>query len=254
MDGTSTPGARYADVSARIAGALDLETVPVALAFVDGPPEGVAGFAGSVPSACAFWREAERGVFYAAAADHGNCAIGATVMGSPADGARAGELEAAVETMAACGYLGAEEPAGIPTVRRPSAGIVYGPLAEFPVAADVVLCWLKPSQAMLLQEAGGQARWGDAHVPSGLLGRPGCAALPVALEAATSALSAGCIGMRTFTTLSGDLLLAALPGTRLDDLVPALEAARAANETMQAHYEAHRAAVAARASSGGAAS
>lgn len=244
MEGTASPEARYGEASARITGALELDTAPVALAFVDGPPEGVARFEGSVPSSCAFWRKAEKGVFYASAAEHANCPVGAHVMGFPAGEAQAAELQAAIETMATCGYLGADEPAGIPTVASPAAGIVYGPLAAFPVAVDVVLCWLTPAQAMLLQEAGGQARWGGAHVPGGLLGRPGCAALPAALQAARAALSAGCIGMRTFTSVSGNRLLAALPGAHLDEVVPSLEAARVANETMRAHYEARRAALA----------
>lgn len=239
-DGTTNAGG--ADLAARITAALDLDAPPVALAFVEAAPEGVPAFEGVAPSACSFWRAAEAGAFYASAAQHANCAVGAHVMGFPADDALMADLQAAVETMGACGYLGVEEPARIPTVQRASAGIVYGPLAELPVPADLVLCWLRPSQAMVLQEAVGEADWTNG-ARRALLGRPGCAALPLALGDGATTLSAGCTGMRTFTEVGGDRLLAALPGAGLEATTGRLEAARRANETMAAYYEGRRKAV-----------
>ncbi len=227
------------ELAGRITSALELDGPPVAIAFVDAPPEGVPGFVGVVPSACSFWRVAERGSFYASAAQHANCAVGSHVMGLPADDALMADLKTAVETMGACGYLGVDEPARIPTVGRASTGIVYGPLAGFPVPADLVLCWVRPSQAMILQEAVGEADWTNgARRP--LLGRPGCAALPLALGDGATTLSAGCTGMRTFTDVGRDRLLAAVPAAGLEGIVDRLEAARRANEAMATYYDERR--------------
>jgi hypothetical protein len=50
---------------------------PVAIAFLDAPPEGVSAFSGSEPSSCSFWRLAAAGrVFYTLPSDHGNCPVG----------------------------------------------------------------------------------------------------------------------------------------------------------------------------------
>lgn len=245
MQDATAANARHEEAARRIVDALGLDRAPVALGFVDEPPAGVDRFAGAVPAACAFWREAERQVFFADADQHANCPIGAHVMGFPSDEARQADLQAVVERMLTCGYLDPEEPGRIPTVGRAAAGIVYGPLASFPVAADLVVLWLRPTQAMLLQEAVGKARWADGG-GYGLLGRPGCAALPIALGDQVVSLSAGCTGMRTFTEVSGELLLAAVPGDDLDELAGRLEQAVEANRAMQDFYDERRAALGAR--------
>src|SRR3546814_13616676 len=68
----------YADQLVR---SLGLDLPPVAIAFMEQAPAGVAESVAIVPSACAFWREAERGVFFAAAERPFNCPVGAHVMG-----------------------------------------------------------------------------------------------------------------------------------------------------------------------------
>lgn len=75
----------------------------------------------AVPSACKFWRQAETELFFAPVELHYNCPVGSMVMGFM------------------CGYICAEEPAGIPTVKHAKAGILYGPLSEFRVDSEVVL-------------------------------------------------------------------------------------------------------------------
>lgn len=248
LDGTATKDGR-AELAGRIMAALGLEAPPVALAFVEVAPEGVPSFEGVAPSACSFWRAAEGGSFFASASQHANCAVGSHVMGFPADSSSMAALQAAVETMGACGYLAADEAGRIPTVRRQASGVVYGPLADFPLPADLVLCWLQPSQAMLLQEAAGEADWTNAARRS-LFGRPGCAALPLALGDAKATLSAGCTGMRAFTEVSGDRMLAVLPGADLERTAGRLEATRQANEAMAAYYDERRRAVEAEAATG----
>ena len=60
---------------------IPLDKSPIGLAFVDQQPSEVSRIGKAVPSSCAFWREAESGVFYASAEDHYNCTLGAMVMG-----------------------------------------------------------------------------------------------------------------------------------------------------------------------------
>jgi uncharacterized protein (DUF169 family) len=221
--------------------ALALGLPPVALAFRDAPPEGVAATDAVVPSACSFWRAAEQGVFFASVDRHASCPIGALVMGFELTPEVMQDLEAIVGRMTECGYLAPQEPASIPVGRRKAAGILYGPLADFPTTPDVVLVWLTPAQAMIWSEAAGGAAW-DGETGT-VLGRPACAALPAAIDRDRPTLSLGCTGMRTFTGIPEGHMLGVVPGERLGDLTRALARAAAVNHGMRAFYEERRAAV-----------
>lgn len=144
-----------------------------------------------------------------------------------------------VQTMFGCNYLSRDEPDKIPGVRKEKTGIVYGPLRDFPLAPDLILLWLTPRQAMLYSEAVGTCRWTQA-TPTAVFGRPACAALPVALQQSECALSLGCTGMRTFTEISEDRLLAVIPGDKAQEFLTALESTVASNETMRSFYEEHK--------------
>jgi uncharacterized protein (DUF169 family) len=226
------------DIAGLITSLLELEIPPVALTFVDEPPPGVPA-GGPVPSSCAFWREAERGVFFAPARDHFNCPVGAMVMGFDLPEDVTAQLGGLVETMCDHNYISPEEAAHIPSVQRTSAGIVYGPLADLPAEPDVVLLWASPEQAMLVNESGGGAQW--SSTPNRVGGRPACAALPLAMAGSRPALSFGCAGMRTFTGMPSDRMLVAVPGEGLAAFVDALAATVEANRTMHAFYEQRRA-------------
>lgn len=230
----------YENAATRISSKLGLGNPPIALSFAETAPAGIATFNEEVPSACTFWRKAERSVFYAPAERHFNCPIGAMTMGFdlPAD-VRANLMQL-VQKMCGVGYISPEEAEKIPSVRKKKSGIVYGPLQDFPMEADLVLMWLTPRQAMLYNEAVGACRW-TGGLPASVFGRPACAALPVAFGSSQSTLSLGCMGMRTFTDISEDRLLAALPGTKLEDFLNALESMTEANQNMQAFYEDHKA-------------
>jgi uncharacterized protein (DUF169 family) len=67
--------------------------------------------------------------------------------------------------------------------------------------------------------------------------------VPVAFEQTHPTLSLGCIGMRTFTGIREDRLLAVLPGreSKLQEFLDALGRTLKANETMRIHYEEHKA-------------
>ena len=217
---------------------LGLENPPVALAFADTAPQGVATGGAAVPSTCAFWRRAETGVFFAPAEAHFNCPVGAMVMGFDLPKAISDELMQLVGTMTKCGYIRSDEPGAIPTSPKKAAkGIVYGPLAQFPVAPDAVLFWLTPANAMVLSEAREGAAWGGS-APATVFGRPACAAIPKAMTAANTTLSLGCIGIRTFTGITEDLMLAVVPGTQVAEAAERVQRLRGINDRMEDFYRA----------------
>jgi uncharacterized protein (DUF169 family) len=240
---TDNPG--YEESVAQLVELFQLARPPIGVAFVTEPPAGVAGFDGAVPSACSFWRHAESGVFYATAEQHANCLLGAMTMGFPLTEAQMGEIGGLVEQMCGCGYITGDEPAHLPAVRSDKNGIVYGPLAEFPITADVVLLWLTPRQAMIFQEASEAARWSSAGPSGRILGRPGCAALPVSLDSTKPILSFGCAGMRTFTEISDELVLGAISGGELTRFISGLVTTVQANQVMQSYYDGRKRQVAA---------
>ncbi len=223
-----------ATIAQRLTDALGLETPPVALRFANAAPAGVPQAATEVPSACSFWRQAEQEVFFAPAAAHYHCPIGAMTMGFALPDEVQQELMAAVGLMNEVGYIVPAEPAQIPSTGKGAAGIVYGPLAAFPLHPELVLLWLTPRQAMLLNEAAGGAQWTEE--PLTVRGRPACAALPLALAGGRAAISLGCMGMRTFTEIADDRLLVVLPGEQVEATTEALQAVASANARMQQHY------------------
>jgi uncharacterized protein (DUF169 family) len=230
----------YEELAREITDGLHLAYPPVAVAFVEGPPADVATSSQEVPAACAFWRRAESEVFYAPAASHYHCPVGAMTMGFELPPTVQQDLQGLVGKMCDCGYLLPDEPAAIPTVSGRPQGIVYGPLKSFPMAPDLVLMWVTPRQAMFFGEAVGNSRWAQRQTAP-LLGRPACAALPAALQQGGPTLSTGCMGMRTFTEIDEDRLLAVVPGKEIEAFRRDLATTLALNETMRAHYEQHKA-------------
>lgn len=228
------------ELATKLTELLGLEQPPVALTMVDAPPEGLASAERAVPSSCTFWREAEKGVFYASAAQHFNCPVGSHVMGFDMPEEVQKELGGLVQSMCDAQYLEMAEVAKIPAMAKKGTGVVYGPLADVPVDPDVVLMWLTPAQAMVYNEATGNASW-TAASPATVSGRPGCTALPLAVTTGEPKMALGCIGMRTFTGIANDRLLAAVPGDKVGELTAALETAVAANAGMQSFYEGHKA-------------
>ncbi len=214
---------------------LNLPYPPVAMARVASPPEGVASAGEPVPSACSFWRLAEQRVFYASADDHFGCPVGAMVMGFELPPAKVQGLMGLVGDMCKGSYLDEAEVAHIARFASPAAGIVYGPLADFPLEPDAVLIWTTPAQAMVLQETTGATRWGS-DLAGGLFGRPTCAALPAAVAGGRTTMSLGCIGMRTFTRIPDECPLVAIPGSRLDNLEERLRTTADANARMREFY------------------
>jgi uncharacterized protein (DUF169 family) len=215
---------------------LGLELAPIALARATTPPTGVERLSERVPSACALWRRAEKGVFYADLGAHLGCPIGAMVMGFELPEASRTELFGLVRAMCELDYIEEQEVSHIPKLSEHDGGIVYGPLELFPIDPEFVLIWTSPAQAMLLQEATGVAVWSETS-SSSAFGRPACGALPIAASRGISVLSLGCIGMRTFTEIADGRCLAALPARTLVGLESKLDKVAHVNQKMRAFYE-----------------
>lgn len=226
----------------RLTAALSLDTPPVAVTFVEQPPAGIPTTQAVVPSTCAFWRNAEHGTFYAPAAAHFNCPIGTMVMGFDMPQGVSDELGELMTKMCDCAYIDPSEAGSIPTVAGQHSGIVYGPLAEHPTTPNVVLVWAAPRQAMLANEATGTANW--SHAAPQATGRPACAALPLAVNTGAPVTSFGCAGMRTFTEISDDRLLLAIPGDKLAEFVDAVATTAAINQQMDEFYQSRKTALA----------
>lgn len=226
---------RYTDTALLLRERLSLDLPPVALALVEEPPAGVPCLEEQAPSACSLWRRAESDLFYASAEAHMNCPIGAMVMGFELPEARRQELMDLAQQMCSISYIQPEEVPHIPKFERTAPGIVYGPLARFPLEPDVVILWTTPMQAMLFQESVGGACWSETP-QSAVFGRPACGALPAALARGKATISLGCMGMRTYTEIPEDRCLMALPGSLLSGLDDRLERTLSANEHMKEFY------------------
>jgi uncharacterized protein (DUF169 family) len=123
-----------------LAALLDLDSPPIAIAFLDAPPPGVARVAAAEPAGCGYWRRAAAGeVFYTVADDHKRCPVGAHTDHVPLAPAEREELMGLIGTMVGLEYLTMDDVAHIPTLRAPLAVAVYAPLAAAPVPPDVVL-------------------------------------------------------------------------------------------------------------------
>jgi uncharacterized protein (DUF169 family) len=231
----------YRRLEQRLAHTLQLTRRPVAVAFRDAAPLGVAKFAGSEPSACSFWRLAMKGrTFYTVPGDHYNCAIGSYTHTMPLPPGRAGELEQTLAYMTGLGYIRMEEVAGIPRLPRTPGVVIYAPLGDTPVDPDVVLFVGQPGRVMLLHEAALRAGT-PVRVP--LLGRPTCMALPAAL-AEGAVTSTGCIGNRVYTDVGDDELYVVVPGKDLARMAEELPRIADANSKLSEYHRGRRQALA----------
>jgi uncharacterized protein (DUF169 family) len=224
----------YSSLAPILEDTLGLQLPPVALSFVNDRPPDVPVLETTVPSACAVWMLAETDVFYAPASHHFNCPLGAMVMGFALPEPQSAGLQEELGMMCGIEYVREAELPHVPTVPNSPAGIVYGPLARFPLQPDLVLLWATPQQSMMLSESCGLIDW-SAPTP-GLLGRPGCGALAAAVREDRPTQSLGCVGMRTNTGISGDSILMAFPGSSLETLHLDLPRVSNIHRQMESHY------------------
>jgi uncharacterized protein (DUF169 family) len=216
---------------------LGLQKPPIAIGFLDSPPEGVPYWSGSpAPAGCYFWKKAQEGqTFYTLPSDHYNCAVGAYTHHIALPEERAGELEQTVGFMVTNDYIALEEVPGIPSLPVAPNIIAYGPAESAPFPPSVVVIAAQPAQAMLLYEAAIKAGAGGALLNT--LGRPGCAVLPLALQNQSAAISLGCKGNRVFTGLPDTEMYLSIPGDKWPAVSEQIARALQANQAMAAHYQ-----------------
>ena len=107
----------------------------------------------------------------------------------------------------------AEEVAAIPVLQREVGHAVYGPLADFPLSAEIVLLFAHAQQGLILSEAAARV---DEGVPAAM-GRPACAVVPQVVNQGRAAMSLGCCGARAYLdAMSDDVALWALPAGNLE--------------------------------------
>jgi uncharacterized protein (DUF169 family) len=192
---------------------LRLTSPPVSITFTDEPPPGVPHVARSEPAGCGYWRRAAAGeVFYTLADDHKGCPVGAHTHNVALSPGEQQQLAGLIETMVGLSYLRMEEVSNIPTRRTPFVVAVYAPLAEAPVAPDVVLVRGNAQQLMLLAES---AQLAGVAGNGATMGRPTCAVLPEAINTGRTAASFGCVGNRVYTGATDNEAYVAFPGELL---------------------------------------
>ena len=227
----------YRSIEQEFSKLLKLPRRPVAVAFRETAPTGVAKFSGTEPSGCSFWRIAAGGrTFYTVPTDHHNCPIGSYTHHLDLPPERAQELDQTLSFMAGAGYIRLEEVAGIPRLAQPPGVVIYAPLADTPVEPDVVLFCGPPGRVMLLQEAALRAGI-VAQLP--LLGRPTCMALPAALAHGV-VVSTGCIGNRVYTDVGEDELYVVVPEKDLASVAEEARTIVAANKQLAEYHHGRR--------------
>jgi uncharacterized protein (DUF169 family) len=230
----------YAQIERRLTDALHLSRRPVAIAFRDTPPAGVAKLSGSQPSGCSFWRLAAGGqVFYTVPSDHYNCPVGSYTHNIPLPADREAELTGTLGLMADLGYIRMEEVPSVPRLPTTPAVAVYAPLSQTPVNPDVILIAGTPANLMLLHESATRAA--KSVLP--LLGRPTCMAVPAALSGGVAS-SLGCIGNRVYTGIADDQLYTVIAGSDLDAIVREIDTIASANAQLAEFHQGRRATLA----------
>jgi uncharacterized protein (DUF169 family) len=216
----------WSQLSDRLSRALHLTSAPIAITFCDSPPSGVEPFGapmppptpdgrtGAVPAGCVFWNHATTRTFATVAADHGNCSVGSLTHGliDLETAATRADVGALVES----GWVTPEVFPQIPVVAERPAAIIYGPLASGSAEPHVVLIRTNPLGLMTITDA----------VPDTMIeGKPQCHIVAIAKEQGRVAASVGCALSRARTGMAATDFTCALPGSRLAELVDAIERA-----------------------------
>jgi uncharacterized protein (DUF169 family) len=230
----------YADLSSALIQLLHLSRPPIGIAFrytagevasaerfhSKPPPPTPDGRTGAVAAGCVFWLKATENSFSTTAEDHGNCSVG-----SYTHGFRALEEVADKADMAALfesGWVTAADIPKIARIKQRPESVIYGPVADLPIAPDVVFMWMSAKQAMILDDALGGVRFE---------GKPQCHIIAIAKEEGVPAISVGCMLSRVRTGMSNNEMTCAIPATRLQHVVDALRR-NAATERSVAGYAA----------------
>lgn len=227
----------YSNIADLLSATLDLHQAPVAICFTDAVPARIHPHDGRVPAGCRFWQDAASMTFATSAADHSLCAIGIYTHNLQTTPAQERDMGDALKVFRDLGYLREEDLASIPVLATQSKHILYGPLAETPLAPDVVLLFVNANQTLILSEATQQVE----HQMPPAMGRPACAVVPQVLNTGRAALSLGCCGARAYLdTLTDDVALFAIPGAKLEAYSARIEILANANKTLSRFHQLRR--------------
>jgi len=226
--------------SATMAGELQdllaLSVPPIALSFAETEPEAVAPFGatyppatadgrtGAVAASCVFWMHATERAFTTVAADHGNCSVGSYTHGFRPLSEIVGNED--VQALLSAAWVTPEAAGAIPGLPTKPAAIVYAPLAEAPLAPDLVMLRINAKQAMLLSDA-----WPELRFE----GKPQCHIIPLAMTKGDIAVSTGCMLSRVRTGMSNNELTCVIPAAKVPALLERLRAARQADLAVAAY-------------------
>ncbi len=228
----------YSAVAHDLISSLELSLPPTAASFLEDKPAGIPSFDGIVPAGCAFWQKAAAQTFVTSTKDHELCAIGIYThnMSQPSQ-SHQGELRGALQAMSGLDYVREAEVAAIPVMQRAVKFAMYGPLADFSDAPDVVLLFAHAQQGLIISEA-------VARVDSGApvaMGRPACAVIPQVVNNRTAALSLGCCGARAYIdAMSDSTALWAFPGSKIERYCAEIKILAAANKTLTSFHQLRR--------------
>ena len=227
-----------AEIAQSLTDSLQLTQPPVAVSLVDAVPADVEAWNGASPAGCRFWQEAGSRVFATSAADHGNCSIGQYTHHLAMSEANQTDLQDALKVFADLTYVRPEDLAALPVLADQPRFVVYGPLAQTPCNADVVLLFVRADQTLILCEASQQL---EAGLPPAM-GRPACAVIPQAKNSGRSALSLGCCGARAYLdVLMPDVALYAIPGHSIGAFAERIAALANANGILNKFHQIRRA-------------
>jgi uncharacterized protein (DUF169 family) len=229
--------ASNSEIAAVLIRTLSLGEPPIAVCFADSLPSGIAMWQNHAPAGCRFWQEAATRVFATAAADHGLCSIGLYTHNLGFTPAAESDLNDALKVFAELSYVRPEDVAAIPVLKSQPKYVIYGPLADIPLAPDVVLLFVQAAQTLILSEASQQI---EAGLPPAM-GPPACAIISQAANTGRSALSLGCCGARAYLdVLTDDVALYAVPGPAIAAFAERIEALAKANRILQKFHQIRR--------------
>jgi uncharacterized protein (DUF169 family) len=226
-----------AQLSETLTASLQLSHPPIAVSFADRIPDGVPAFQGQVPAGCRFWQEAATRVFATVSSQHDLCSIGVYTHNLESTPAQQKDLGDALKVFGDLGYVRPEDIPLIPVLKQEARVVVYGPLGQTPLSADVVLLFVRADQTLILSEASQQL---EAGLPPAM-GRPACAVVPQAFNSGRTALSVGCCGARAYLDiLTPDVALYAVPGSKLAEFTERVAALAKANAILTAFHARRR--------------
>lgn len=228
----------YADIANQLNESLGLELVPIAVAVTETVPDGVPAFQGTAAAGCQFWEKAADGPIATSTPDHELCAIGVHThqMAEPSATCQR-ELGEVLGVLGDLTYVREADVPRIPVMPRPSKHVIYAPLAETPVAPDVVLLFTDARRSLVITEAVEQV---ESGIPPAL-GRPACAAVPQAVNTGRAALSLGCCGARAYIdSMRDDVAMWAIPGDKIATYAKRIAALANANNILTKFHSTRR--------------